>query len=1223
MGRLWRIVLVIFMLFGITQYLLPPEAQADQVLGGVAAEGNLEITVQDTGLIGIRRYISGAWQNQVFGWNSKDSRLQLNGAGYAGGYFSGTAFTLVSNTQVSDSLIRAIWTAGGTRITQEVTYLPGSAYVGYKWIIANESGAALSDLRFFHGEDTYFYNSDNGAGYWDAANTTIGVQKTVGATLQRMSLQAVTLPYAHDSLNYYTMRTNVNAGALTNTLDATEATDNGYALEWRLASLANGASWQITAYEKFADVATSTISVTAPTLTTCDTGSTCNLTFTVNNLSASSVSVALAASVNSSGWGASVSSPASPVTIAAGAAVSVTVPVSVPAGIADQTTAQVTLNATASGSAAVSDTATVQARLVYPLTINSANPASGVAITVSPADVKSLGNGTTPFSRTYLPAASVTLTAPASAGSNLFSSWSGCTSTSGTSCTVSMTAAKTVTANYVVSTYPLTVALAGIGSGSVTPSVGTLIWTGKTGTASYDPGTSVVLTAAAGPGSVFTSWSGCTSSSGATCTVSMTAAKNVTATFNGVKILLLDNSLGEMGQALDKIGYSYTRLTAATLATATLSSYDIIMTAWMLPADIVTVLINRKTEIASWTSAGGRVFTSSALNADSNGVNDWSWVPKSVTPSFTGHLNDVTVVATNHNLMKTPHVLDSAAMSNWSNAYHNVWTAYDPSYELIAKNSSNQAIILAASYGSGMIVVSGSDPEYHTIYGPVAGQYYLENLLTWANAAISSGKIAGTVTDSSTATGIAGVTVTATGPSTATAVTAADGSYSINYLSPGTYALSATKTGYQNGSKSGVVVTIGVTTTANMTMVSTSGAITGTVVNATTGAGIVGATVAITGPATRTITTGTGGSFSATGLSAGTYTITSSATGYIADVKSVTVATGGTVTTNIPLSPVMANNEYRVVLSWGATPLDLDLHAYVPTGTGCYHVFYDNMGSATNMPYTMLDVDDVSGYGPETITVKQLLNGTYQFWVDNYSDTPDITTSGATVKLYSGATLVRTFTIPATPTGNGAWHVFDFTPSTGQIATVNTLQTALSGSCTQGATVATLTVDLLGDGAGTVTSTPQGTSPTGISCTAGRCTTTFPLNTQVSLLATPDTISLFKEWSGHCTGSGNCDLLMVGPKYVQATIDAAAKAKINKTGYATLTTAYAAAGSSATILALDTEFIENLNMNSLKNIILKGGYTGNYQTKSGMPTELKGVLTIGSGSLTVENLTIK
>jgi hypothetical protein len=60
---------------------------------------------------------------------------------------------------------------------------------------------------------------------------------------------------------------------------------------------------------------------------------------------------------------------------------------------------------------------------------------------------------------------------------------------------------------------------------------GTNINCGSTCSASYASGTSVTLTAIAASGSTFAGWSGaCTGT--ATCTVSMNAARTVTATFN-------------------------------------------------------------------------------------------------------------------------------------------------------------------------------------------------------------------------------------------------------------------------------------------------------------------------------------------------------------------------------------------------------------------------------------------------------------------------------------------------------------------------------------------------------------------------------------------------------------------------------------------------------------------------------------------------------------------
>ena len=57
------------------------------------------------------------------------------------------------------------------------------------------------------------------------------------------------------------------------------------------------------------------------------------------------------------------------------------------------------------------------------LTVQSQHPGTGVNITVTPNDRSGLGNGTTPFSRTYDQFTNVTVTAPAVVGQNSFYEW--------------------------------------------------------------------------------------------------------------------------------------------------------------------------------------------------------------------------------------------------------------------------------------------------------------------------------------------------------------------------------------------------------------------------------------------------------------------------------------------------------------------------------------------------------------------------------------------------------------------------------------------------------------------------------------------------------------------------------------------------------------------------------------------------------------------------------
>ena len=116
---------------------------------------------------------------------------------------------------------------------------------------------------------------------------------------------------------------------------------------------------------------------------------------------------------------------------------------------------------------------------------------------------------------------SITLAAAAATGST-FVSWTGCDAPSGTSCTMSMTAHKSVTAtfNSVPVTYMLTIATTGSGSVTRNPNQ-----------TSYTAGTQVQLTAVPQPGSMFSSWSGALTGSQNPATVTMNGNLTITANF--------------------------------------------------------------------------------------------------------------------------------------------------------------------------------------------------------------------------------------------------------------------------------------------------------------------------------------------------------------------------------------------------------------------------------------------------------------------------------------------------------------------------------------------------------------------------------------------------------------------------------------------------------------------------------------------------------------------
>ena len=98
----------------------------------------------------------------------------------------------------------------------------------------------------------------------------------------------------------------------------------------------------------------------------------------------------------------------------------------------------------------------------------------------------------------------------------------------------------------------------------------------------------------------------------------------------------------------------------------------------------------------------------------------------------------------------------------------------------------------------------------------------------------------------------------------------------------------------------------------------------------------------------------------------------------------------------------MPTSGLTIRLTWGTSPSDLDSHLKGPNST---HVFFASPGSLAAQPFAALDVDDVTSFGPEVITVAQLLEGMSEYFVHNFSGTftPGITDSPARVEMRFGS----------------------------------------------------------------------------------------------------------------------------------------------------------------------------------------------------------------------------
>lgn len=302
--------------------------------------------------------------------------------------------------------------------------------------------------------------------------------------------------------------------------------------------------------------------------------------------------------------------------------------------------------------------------------------------------------------------------------------------------------------------------------------------------------------------------------------------------------------------------------------------------------------------------------------------------------------------------------------------------------------------------------------------------------------AAGNGTVSGTVRDVNTESPLANVTITA--DNNATTMTDASGNYSFSVPNGLRVVTASLNTFFP--SVAAVFVSENQTTPQDFYLAATSatpGMIQGTVLNATNNNPISGATVQVSGG--QSATTDASGNYTIT-LDAGTRAIFASMSGfYTSNVTILRVQSSQTVTQNFSLAPefVSGSGRIRLVLSWGQTPNDLDSHLLTPGGG---HVAYYARGDSTSSPYAVLDVDDVSGFGPETITIYQFQTGTYKYFIHNYSGSPDITTSTALAQIYDDNGLVSQLNIPTSPVnGSRYWYVCDINGATRQITIQNQL----------------------------------------------------------------------------------------------------------------------------------------------------------------------------------------
>lgn len=203
---------------------------------------------------------------------------------------------------------------------------------------------------------------------------------------------------------------------------------------------------------------------------------------------------------------------------------------------------------------------------------------------------------------------------------------------------------------------------------------------------------------------------------------------------------------------------------------------------------------------------------------------------------------------------------------------------------------------------------SGRVGDYCSLEINSAGNPYIV-YMDWDNLTLKTalgtssqyGAITGYVRDDhGTALAGASVTTSSVGYST---TSGADGSYVLSNVTSGTYSITASESGYQPQTHTGVSVTTGQTTVVNFALVGIPGAISGFVQDSG-GNPVAGATIS-TSTGGYTTTSGANGAYTLDNVYPGTYSVTAARTGYISQTKSnITVTSGQTSTVNFSLTKV-------------------------------------------------------------------------------------------------------------------------------------------------------------------------------------------------------------------------------------------------------------------------------------------------------------------------------
>ncbi len=173
----------------------------------------------------------------------------------------------------------------------------------------------------------------------------------------------------------------------------------------------------------------------------------------------------------------------------------------------------------------------------------------------------------------------------------------------------------------------------------------------------------------------------------------------------------------------------------------------------LTPADppkvsLYDALMAKKFDIEAWLSDGHGIVASypwafsspSSLSCPTSNTLCWlDFLPSAIQPTSNAWSNDtVKTVNNTHRVITgfTPvlgrktSTLSEADLSGWGVSIHGYFNNLKPGLDTVLATNSDRAVTLAGVYGGGRIVLTGQDPDLHSLF-TLGAQQFIQNAIDW------------------------------------------------------------------------------------------------------------------------------------------------------------------------------------------------------------------------------------------------------------------------------------------------------------------------------------------------------------------------------------------------------------------------------------------------------------------------------------------------------------